>query len=487
METVAGQTRLAVVEDDKLCELYYERPGNENLSGNLYLGRVQNVLPGMNAAFVDIGLDKNAFLYAGDIPVDPREAEDWADRMRSARIEKMLHAGQELLVQVVKEPGGTKGCRVSSHVTVPGRMTVLLPTVSYAGISRKIADPAERERLHAIASAMVAESGMGVIVRTAAQGVDAGALRADYEAACALWREIESRARIARAPKRIHSDGNLALRAVRDLLDDSVAALRVDGDALFARTMRYARMLAPKFADRVAPYAGETPLFDLYRVDVQADRRMGRHIWLKSGGSIVIDETEALTVIDVNTGKFVGGKSFDDTVFRLNCEAAQEIARLLRLRDVGGIIVIDFIDMESQSDRDALFKLVTELMAADRNRTNVVGFTGLGLMEMTRKKVRRPLTKQLMHICSACGGRGVVPSYETTARRAIREVWARSRAQAQSAWLIEAAPPVVGWLGTIGAPEGAQAYAFADARLAESEYRISPAGTSLPDGARRLK
>ena len=487
LEAVAGQTRLAVVEDDKLCELYYERPGSEYLSGNLYLGRVQNVLPGMNAAFVDIGLDKNAFLYAGDIPVDTREAGELADRMRGARIEKMLHPGQELLVQVVKEPGGTKGCRVSSHITVPGRMTVLLPTVSYVGISRKIVDPAERDRLHEIAAELTGDSGMGVIVRTAAMGVDAGALRSDYASACALWREIEARAKVARAPKRIHSDGSLALRAVRDMLDDSVEAIRVDGAALFRQTAGYARLLAPKLAGRVAEYAGETPLFDLYRVDVQADRRMGRHVWLKSGGSLVIDETEALTVIDVNTGKFVGGKSFDDTVFRLNCEAAKEIARLIRLRDIGGIIVIDFIDMDSQANRDALLKLVTELMAADRNRTNVVGFTGLGLLEMTRKKSRRPLTKQLMHVCPACGGWGAVPSYETTARRAIREVWARGRAHPQGALLVEAAPPVAGWLNTIGAPEGMEVYAAADARLPESEYRISPAGHPLPDGARRLK
>lgn len=487
LEAVAGQTRLAVVEDDKLCELYYERPGSEYLSGNLYLGRVQNVLPGMNAAFVDIGLDKNAFLYAGDIPVDTREAGDLADRMRGARIEKMLHPGQELLVQVVKEPGGTKGCRVSSHITVPGRMTVLLPTVSYVGISRKIVDPAERDRLHEIAAELTGDSGMGVIVRTAAMGVDAGALRSDYASACALWREIEARARVARAPKRIHSDGSLALRAVRDMLDDSVEAIRVDGAALFRQTAGYARLLAPKLGGRVVEYAGETPLFDLYRVDVQADRRMGRHVWLKSGGSLVIDETEALTVIDVNTGKFVGGKSFDDTVFRLNCEAAKEIARLIRLRDIGGIIVIDFIDMDSQADRDALLKLVTELMAADRNRTNVVGFTGLGLLEMTRKKSRRPLTKQLMHVCPACGGRGAVPSYETTARRAVREVWARGRANPRGALLVEAAAPVAGWLATIGAPEGLEVYAAVDPRLPESEYRISPAGRPLPDGAKRLK
>ena len=486
LETVCGQTRLAVVEDGALCELYYERPGSEKLSGNLYLGRVQNILPGMNAAFVDIGQEKNAFLYAGDIPVDTEK--ELADRLKNVRIERMIRPGQELLVQVGKEPGGAKGCRISSHVTVPGRMTVLLPTVRYAGVSRKIVDPAERERLRGIAEKLVGDGGMGVIVRTAAEGMTEEALRADYRTVCELWREIDLRAKRARAPKLIHSDGSLALRVVRDMLDESVSAVRVDGGALFGEVQGYAKLLAPALADRVTEYRGDTPLFDVYRVDAQADKRMGRHVWLKSGGSLVVDETEAMTVIDVNTGKFVGNRSFDETVFRLNCEAAREIARLLRLRDIGGIIIIDFIDMDRQEDRDALIALLKELMAADRNRTNVVGFTGLGLVEMTRKKVRRTLTKQLMHVCPACGGAGTVPSYETTARRILRELWARQRVSPQGALLAEAAEPVVGWMISIGAPEGMRVYAAADGSLKDGEYRISPVGEqSLPAGSKLLK
>lgn len=488
LETVRGQTRLAVVEDGTLCELYYERPGSEKLSGNLYLGRVQNILPGMNAAFVDIGQDKNAFLYAGDIPVDTREEQELASRMKDARIERMIRPGQEILVQVIKEPGGTKGCRISSHVTVPGRMTVLLPSVSYVGISKKITDTAERDRLYAIASGMIGNSGMGVIVRTAAEGVDAQALQADYHAACELWKAIEKRAKVAKAPKLIHCDGSLALRVVRDMLDEETDAVCVDDAALLDEVRRYAALLAPELADRIIEHKGSTPLFDVYRVDAQADKRMGRHVWLKSGGSLVIDETEALTVIDVNTGKFVGNKSFDETVFKLNCEAAREIARLLRLRDMGGIIIIDFIDMESQEHRDGLLALLRELMAGDRNRTNVVGFTGLGLVEMTRKKVRRPITKQLMHICSDCGGVGVVPSYETTARRIVRELWVRRRQGSEGTLLVQAAEPVVGWLVTIGAPEGMRVYACADAQLPPREYSISPAGEKdLPAGSKLLK
>lgn len=488
LEAVQGQTRLAVIEDGALCELYYERPGSEKLSGNLYLGRVQNILPGMNAAFVDIGQDKNAFLYAGDIPVDTREEQELASRMKGARIEKMIRPGQEILVQVIKEPGGTKGCRISSHVTVPGRMTVLLPSVSYVGISKKITDSAERDRLHAIASEMIGDTGMGVIVRTAAEGMNAEALRADYRAACELWKVIDRRAKISKAPKLIHSDGSLALRVVRDLLDETADAVRVDDAVLFEETVRYAQLLAPEYVDRIMLHAGATPLFDVYRVDAQADKRMGRHVWLKSGGSLVIDETEALTVIDVNTGKFVGNKSFDETVFKLNCEAAREIARLLRLRDIGGIIIIDFIDMDSQEHRDGLLSLLRELMNEDRNRTNVIGFTGLGLVEMTRKKVRRPLTKQLMHICSDCGGAGMVPSYETTARRAVRDLWVRKRSGFEGTLLVRAAEPVVGWLNTVGAPEGMRVFARVDAELPAHEYLISPVGEkNLPAGSKLLK
>ena len=488
LETVKGQTRLAVIEDGQLCELYYERPGSEKLSGNLYLGRVQNILPGMNAAFVDIGQDKNAFLYAGDIPIDTREEQELAHRMKGLRIEKMIRPGQEILVQVIKEPGGTKGCRISSHITVPGRMTVLLPSVSYVGISKKITDAAERDRLYAIASRLIGDSGMGIIVRTAAEGESEEALQADYRTACELWNTIALRGKTASAPTLIHRDGSLALRVVRDMLDETADALRIDDESLFDEVCSYAKMLAPEYADRIHKHSSPTPLFDIHRVDAQADKRMGRHVWLKSGGSLVIDETEALTVIDVNTGKFVGSKSFEETVFKLNCEAALEISRLLRLRDIGGIIIIDFIDMESHEHREQLLSMLREMMQGDRNRTNVIGFTSLGLVEMTRKKVRRPITKQLMHICSDCGGCGFVPSFETTARRIIRELWVKGRSGFEGTLLVKASEPVVGWLKTIGAPDGMRVFACADAALPPNEFSISPAGEKdLPAGSKLLK
>ncbi len=485
LETVAGQTRLAVIEDGQLCELYYERPGSEKLSGNLYLGRVQNILPGMNAAFVDIGLDKNAFLYAGDIPI---ESDELAGHMKQARIEKMIRPGQEILVQVIKEPGGTKGCRISRHVTVPGRVSVLLPTVSYAGVSKKIDDPAERDRLHAIASKLIEGTGMGMIVRTAGEGADAEALERDYRAACDLWKVVEQKAKHTQAPRLIHSDGSLALRVVRDMLDETVDAVRVDDAVLLDEEKNLCRTLAPEYEGRILKHNGETTLFDVFRVDAQADKRMGRHVWLKSGGSLVIDETEAMTVIDVNTGKFVGNKSFAETVFKLNCEAAREIAKLLRLRDLGGIIIIDFIDMDSAAYREQLLELLRELMASDSNRTNVIGFTSLGLVEMTRKKVRRPITKQLMHICSDCGGFGLVPSYETTARRCVRDLWVKKRQGFEGTLLVEACEGVAGWMKTIGAPEGVRAFVHVNSEISPSEYSISPAGeTGIPSGSKLLK
>ena len=485
LERVMNETRLAVIEDGVLCEMYIDRPGEEKLTGNLYLGRVNNILPGMNAAFVDIGLEKNAFLYAGDLPLDMPEL---TEKMKHARIERMIHAGQEILVQVIKEPGGTKGARISSHITVPGRTTVLLPTVHYAGVSKKITDPDERERLYQIVSRIAAKTGMGVIARTAAEGEDEASLLSDCEQIVALWQEIDRKARCCKAPKRVDPGSSLPVKMARDMLNDEVAAIETDGEELFEETKQVLERLAPNAVSLLHLHASETPLFDLYRVDTQMDRAMNRLIRLKSGGTLVIDETEALTVIDVNTAKFVGKQSLDDTIFKLNCEAAAEIARLLRLRDIGGIVIIDFIDMNSAHQREALLQLLREALKSDPNRTNVVGFTGLGLVEMTRKKVRPSVAKQWMHVCSACSGAGMVESYETTAWRAIRLLWTRARQGAQGAYLIEANPPVAGWIRSIGVPKEICAYLLTSNQVFEDGFRISPTGANSVDKAAiRLK
>lgn len=482
------QTRLAVIEDGELCELYYERPGMEKLAGNIYLGRVENVLPGMNAAFVDIGLDKNGFLYAGDIRIDTRSEHGLADQLSRARIERMIRPGQEILVQVVKEPGGSKGPRISSHVTLPGRLMVLMPDVNYIGVSRKISGDAERARLYEFAHGLLKGSGMGVILRTAAEGVDTDTLTAEYQSMLKLWEGIRVRASHVVAPRLIHSDGSLVLRAVRDRLNEETEGIWADGSRLYDALRQCAGLLAPEWVDRIHLHSGATPLFDLYRVDAQADKCSGRHVWLKSGGSLVIEETEALTVIDVNTGKFVGKKSLDETIFQTNCEAAMEIMRQIRLRDLGGIIIIDFIDMDSEARKQELLEIMRTQAERDRNHTNIIGLTELGLVEMTRKKKRRPLSKQLMHICDVCGGNGIVPSHETTARRVVRDIWRKRRLGENNPILAEAAAPVVEWIESIGVPEGGPVYLLVADDLKEGAYRLSPADeTALPPDTKLLK
>ena len=455
LESVMGQTRLAVLEDRRLVELYYERPGEAKLEGNIYVGRVQNVLQGMNAAFVDIGLDKNGFLYAGDIRFDTRSDMTLAKQLDGMRIEKMLKRDCMMPVQVVKEPGGTKGPRLSGHITLPGRLMVLLPEMRYIGVSRKITDEAERDRLYAIGHALSNEKGTaGMILRTASLGATEAELRAEYLSLSEQWASVRNRCEHALKPGLIRADADLAFRAVRDFLGKQTEVLFCEGRPLYEKVRAYVELIAPDKAERVQCHAEEIPLFDLYRVDAEAEKLESRHVWLKSGGSLVIEETEALTVIDVNTAKFTGDKKQEETLFKLNCEAAEEIMRQVRLRDLGGIIVVDFIDMAREDHRAALMDRLRALAERDRNRCNVLDMTTLGLVEMTRKKQRQPLSKQLMHICSACGGNGVVPSYETVAWKASREIWKKRRNGQTGSIIVEANASVIGWVKTVAAPTG---------------------------------
>lgn len=479
LERVQNQTRLAVLENRRLCEIHYERGSQAKLAGNIYAARVQNVLPGMNAAFVDIGLRKNGFLYAGDICFDTRDQQELKDRLESARIEKMLRPGQSIVVQVVKEPGGSKGPRVSGSITLPGRLSVLLPTIRYAGVSKKITDPAERDRLFAIAQRLSETHGAGVIIRTAGEGASQEQIENDYQRLLRMWADVEKRAKHSAQPRLIQADGDLALRAVRDMLDGSVSAIRTDDAALYEALRTWAHALTPEFEDRISLHNGDTPLFDLMRVDHQLEQAFARQVHLKSGGNLVIDETEAMTVIDVNTAKFTGKKSLSETVFRLNCEAAEEIARQLRLRDVGGIVLIDFIDMDSPQEREALLEQLRAALKADRNRTNVLGMTALGLVEMTRKKTRQPLNKLLMRDCSACLASGREWTHESVAYRAVREIWRRRRMGDTTAYAIRTGEKVAGWIGTIGLPEGGRT--VLDPCGSDASYEILPC-----DGARTV-
>lgn len=487
IETDSGQTRLALLEDGDLTEYYVERKGQEKLAGNIYLGRVANILPGMQAAFVDIGLEKNAFLHAGDILVDSADREAIQSRLGNQSIKKMLKTGQELMVQVVKEPGGTKGPRISSHVTLPGRLAVLLPTVEYIGISRRIEEEEERSRLREMAERM-RPAGMGLIVRTAAAGADEKELRQDVEYLTKLWESVRARSRHSTAPALIHRDESLAYRAVRDMLSGEVRALYVDGREQYQTAYETAGMLSPELQERVVFYQDKEPLFEKYRVDAHFAKALSRHVWLKSGGYLVIDHTEALTVIDVNTGKFVGSSSLAETILKINCEAANEIARQLRVRDVGGIVIIDFIDMESEEDREKLLALLRQLMKKDRTKTNLVGLTGLGLVEMTRKKVHQPVHTQLFRKCPACQGSGMIPSDETVARSVLYELKCRSvQSPDVKCWLVEASSGVAGQLMLIGSSVNVHAFVHADAALQGDHYSIEPSAEHmLPNKTRPI-
>ncbi len=477
LESVLGQTRLAGMEGGKLCALYCEGPDDENITGNLYLGRVTNVLPGMNAAFVDIGIGRNAFLPASEVQNAPA----------GARVESLLRPGQTLIVQVTKAATEDKGPRVSTAVSLPGRLMALLPGDAQVGISKKIADEAERSRLRSIVAPLT-ESGMGVIVRTAAVGADGDALVREFRSLAALWDEISRRAGHSAAPKRLSSDASLTLRAVRDLLDAETDALWTDNPGAYGTLRQHAAILSPQWQDRIRLHRGALPLFDVYNVDGQLDKAMQKRVWLKSGGFLFVEETEALTVIDVNTGKFTGSRDPEETIFKLNCEAAREVMRQLRLRDLGGIIIVDFIDMAGSAHREALLTLLRECAAADRNRTTVVDITGLGLVEITRKRARQSLSGQLTHACETCGGSGRVWSHETLARRIGREIWRRRWTGEDSPLLVAAQPPVAAWLMTIGAPAGGEVYVVPDGSVVPGTWDIRPADpASLPDNAQQLK
>ena len=453
LERAVNETRLAVLEDGKLCEIYHERRGSAGLTGNIYAGRVQNVLPGMNAAFVDIGMKKNGFLSEDDIDGE-------------------LKPGRMVIAQVAKEPGGTKGPRLTGRITLPGRMAVLLPGIRYAGVSKKIPEGGERDRLYEIAKEWSEACGHGIIVRTLGEGATAEELRADCERIARDWRRIEAEARHSASPRLIRADGELSLKVVREMLDDGVERVRTDDEGLYEQLRIHAEALTPQYLDRIELVRTETPLFDLLRIDHQLEQALQRRVHLKSGGNLVIDETEALTVIDVNTAKFTGKQSLRETILKLNREAADEIARQLRLRDVGGIVIVDFIDMDSEEDRAALTDHLREALKRDPNRVNVLGMTALGLVEMTRRRERQPLAARLTHECTACLGTGRAWSHESLAYRAAREIWRRRRGGDDTAYRIVTSEKVAGWLRTIGLTDCGRVRV--DATGSDSEFEILP-------------
>ena len=437
------ETRVAILEEGILVEYYVERPVSQRIVGNVYKGKVENVLPGMQAAFVNIGLERNAFLYVDDAFLKPgEEDEDIPEDVRRMTIRDILHVGQEISVQIAKEPIGTKGARVTRHLTLPGRYLVLMPTVDYVGVSRRIQDEEEREGLRKMADRLKPQ-GMGLIVRTVAEGRSESELSQDLDFLSRLWNKIQSRGRTSEAPAQLHKDLGLVYRIVRDLFTEDVDRLYIDDKHEYDKVLELLDIISPHLKNRVNLFTSrDRTIFDLYGLETEIDQALNKKVWLKSGGYIVIDRTEALTSIDVNTGKFVGTIDLQDTVFKTNLEAAREIARQLRLRDIGWIIICDFIDMESQDHRHKVLETLDRELRKDRTRTNVLGLTQLGLVEMTRKKVRQGLDAILQRPCPYCEGRGRTMSEETMAAKARREIRRILRHSTSDAILIELHPSV---------------------------------------------
>ncbi|MEA2476183.1 MAG: ribonuclease [Actinomycetota bacterium] len=394
------RSQIAVLENGEIVEHYVTRSDKRSLAGNVYLGRVQNVLPGMEASFVDIGEARNGVLYAGEVGVAFDEGEE------IPRIETVLKAGQPILVQVTKDPMRAKGARLTALVSVAGRHLVLVPNARSVGVSRRLSD-AERNRLRDIAQLLRPEE-HGLIVRTAAEGASRSDLERDLARLIETWREIKAKADAASPPTLLYEEPVLETRVIRDLFNRDVIRCVVDNLELEARVREYVRSTTPDLDSRLELYQGTLPIFEEFRVLEQIRKSLDRRVWLPSGGHIVIDRTEAMTVIDVNTGKYVGKSTLEETVFRTNREAAIEVTRQLRLRDIGGIIVIDFIDMEDQQNRDELIKTFRAELERDRTRSQVFDITPLGLVQMTRKNVSAGIVEAFSDPCPTCEGRGIL-------------------------------------------------------------------------------
>ena len=439
------ETRVAVVENGMLQEVHVERALRRGYVGNIYKGRVSRVMPGMQAAFVEIGLERAAFLHASDIVrAIPALAVEGAENGNSAQlpISELVHEGQEIIVQVVKDPIGGKGARLTTHLSVPSRYLVLLPYAKVVGVSVRIEDETERTRLKDIMQALAAETTLGYIVRTNAEGQSRESLSEDVAYLGKLWHSLQDGIVHAQVGARVYEDLSLPLRALRDLMRSAVEKVRVDSRECYERTTDFARQFMPELAERIEHYPGERPIFDLYGVEDEIQRALKKQVPLKSGGYLVIDQTEAMTTIDVNTGAFLGHRNLEETVYKTNLEAAQAAARQLRLRNLGGIIIIDFIDMEDEAHRAQLLDALRTALAADRAQTQIAEGAPLGLVAMTRKRTRESLEHLLCEPCQDCEGRGFVRSIETICHEIYRE-GLRQGAQLQVKEMVILAHPEV--------------------------------------------
>jgi ribonuclease G len=435
------ETRVALVENSVVVELYVNRGSEQALMGNIYLGRVVRVLPGMQAAFVDIGIDKPAFLYITDVYNDARhweqvmvqegeeennEKSERSVRMRNLKnfdinIEGLLQEGQEIMVQISKEPIGTKGARLTSYITLAGRHLVFMPTIDHIGISRKIEDEKERARLKEIIQEL-RQPGEGFIVRTVSERAPKEKLKSEMEFLDRLWNTIQKRREAASAPSLVHKELSITLRAVRDLFTKEIDRLVIDSREEYQSVMEFIENFVPALRYSVELYEGREPLFDSYGIEMELSRALEKKIWLKSGGYVVIESTEALATIDVNTGSYVGKRNLEETIAKTNLEAVKEIAYQIRLRNIGGLIVIDFIDMERESDRERVFMALREALEKDRAQTTVLKMSELGLIEMSRKRTRENINLFLTEPCFYCEGRGRLKSPTTICYDIFRDL-----------------------------------------------------------------
>ncbi|MBI4652511.1 Rne/Rng family ribonuclease [Candidatus Desantisbacteria bacterium] len=439
-----NEIRVAILENKQVVELFIDRIKEPRIIGNIYKGKVSNILPGMQAAFIDIGLPRNAFLYVNDIAddmdeykelmtqedeiedkenidYDPSAIQAFPSRKTNLLIEDILKKGQEILVQINKEPIEKKGARVTSHITLPGRYLVLMPMVEHTGISRRIENINERERLRDIIKG-IKPPGTGVIIRTVSEGVEEASFRTDMDFLLKIWEKIQHNSSNKSAPSLIHEDLGIIYKVIRDYFNHDINTLIIDSSEEYEKIVNFVDSLLPEMKSRIKLYSRPEPIFEAYGIEEEIQKVFNKKVKLKCGGHIIIEQTEALVSIDVNTGKYVGKRNLEETVLKTNLEAAEEIASQLRLRDIGGIIIIDFIDMEKKENQEKVLQKLTEVLKNDKAKTNILQLTELGLVEMTRKRVKENLTRLLCQPCPYCSGRAIVKSILTMSLEVIREL-----------------------------------------------------------------
>lgn len=436
------ETRVAVVENGMLQEVYIERSSRRGIVGNIYKGKVVRVLPGMEAAFVDVGLERAAFIHVSDIIRDTNGDEE----KPSQDIALLLREGQSLVVQVIKDPIGTKGARLTTQLSIASRYLVYMPGVNHIGISQRIEEEEERERLRTLVQSCKSEEDedvTGFIVRTAAEGAGEDAFMADIHFLERLWKKLEQRIQESPEPAVIYQDLPLYTRAIRDLVKPQSEKIRIDSRESFQKVKEFAENFLIDVSERLEYYPGERPIFDLYNIDDEIQKALGRKVQLKSGGYLIIDQTEAMTTIDVNTGAFVGHRNLEETIFKTNLEAARTIGRQLRLRNLGGIIILDFIDMEDEEHQRQVLRMLEKMLERDHARTTISCVSELGLVEMTRKRTTESLGQTLCEPCSVCDGTGYLKTAETVCYEIMREILRVNRAYDASVYLVMASQSVI--------------------------------------------